>query len=837
MTFYPLPTMLLPSNYSRSCSRSSSRSPERRLRLSHGFDPLLGNLSPESTIAAFSAINAVPKDEKEAHEILVRSISKVSTDERAFGIRAAVAAQKLREWYKEVQGWVWPKGVDGHAGRGFLPPLGKAINQTRCCRDLDRIAPETQYLGSLPEELVRKYEDRIDEIRDGMDSLDVEELKEHVLNAHIPSRSRPSSSHSTISIVPPPLSYIQLSDFTAVVTATILRALPTLSRLNILLSTWDIRLLVLHQIPGLLVALETTRNTIHTSLSALNNRDCLDESDPLFSLSSFRERRDVLEQMVLSAGRRMDRVLDALEGRDDTLPESWIDDLEAIEADFGLWVVKAEKRAVENEWTRFKQEEKQTQKAVISTPQHDDKLDGISVNTLDSSEKEQHLQESAAECQASCDHGVAVIPDFQKTNVQQFLDSGPPRDTVLQQFPREISSQSVSENGAVSTLMEIPPAPSIENDLSLGVDFSDIDATSAIQASPENNVIPLSRTSTEVKGHLLEGEVVLEKPSSEGHDTTSPIAVDVISLPDSEFEPLPVTMTVEHEKSTATTPPAILSPDTLFSPISAPQFLQEFSEAKGTFSSVNRDNSSQSSVLESDAKSVKEIPLFVPAEEFSHQIEGYAGLHKKSIESSTDFSPPGSSDFVPALSRYSPRNRSVLDNPSGADAVAVLQDRNTAMDEDGSPKTPENKEILDPCASKSQRPLYQRSQSYSPLRDLHTAGPSKHEIPKAHVALPVECHSAEVPTPENTIYSSPGLTSTDSERTLRNDLSPSSKNNKSLPRRSLKRTKEASLPLQRFISEGMDSNYDVKNGFQREISRIPRRISDQATKAFPGNKV
>jgi hypothetical protein len=151
-----------------------------------------------------------------------------------------------------------------------------------------------------------------------------------VLNVHIPSRSRPSSFHGTISIVPPPLSYIQLSDFTALITATILRALPTLS---ILLSTWDVRLLVLHETPGLLTALETTRNTVDSSLSFLNNRGCLDEDNPLFSLSSFRKRRDV---MVLSVGCMMDRILDTLERRDDALPESWIDDPEAIEADFGL---------------------------------------------------------------------------------------------------------------------------------------------------------------------------------------------------------------------------------------------------------------------------------------------------------------------------------------------------------------------------------------------------------------------------------------------------------------------------------------------------------------------
>jgi hypothetical protein len=58
--------LLSATHYSQSSYRPSSRSSERRLRLfPHDLDPLLGNLSPESTIAAFSAINAVPKNEKE----------------------------------------------------------------------------------------------------------------------------------------------------------------------------------------------------------------------------------------------------------------------------------------------------------------------------------------------------------------------------------------------------------------------------------------------------------------------------------------------------------------------------------------------------------------------------------------------------------------------------------------------------------------------------------------------------------------------------------------------------------------------------------------------------
>lgn len=233
----------------RSGSRSPSRFPQRNAAY-QPIDPLLSNLSPESTLEALTSTDAVPTTEKDSYDILSKSISQVSPAERALGIRAALAAQRLGLWYKEVQRWEWPTQADAQLGKGFVPPSSTADASD----EIDSSSPAndgTQYYGSLPEQVVKQYERRIEEIRDGMDSLDVEELKEHVLSAHIPSWSRPSSSNSSMS-TPPPLSYVQLSDFTAVITATILRALPYLSRLNNLLSTWDIRLLVLRQIPGLL---------------------------------------------------------------------------------------------------------------------------------------------------------------------------------------------------------------------------------------------------------------------------------------------------------------------------------------------------------------------------------------------------------------------------------------------------------------------------------------------------------------------------------------------------------------------------------------------------------
>lgn len=331
----------------RSNSRSPSRSPARNASY-QSVDPLLSNLSPESTIEALTSTQQVPAKEKDSYAILSRSISQVSQAERALGIRAAVAAQRLGLWYKEVQTWEWPAGADAQIGKGFIPPSPNTAT--------DSSSPVVaEHYGSLPAHLVRQYEKRIEDIRDGMESLNVEELKDHVLSAHIPSRSRPSSSNSSVS-TPPPLSYVQLSDFTAVITATILRALPLLSRLNSLLSTWDARLLVLRQVPGLLSRLRHTRVELDTSLNSLNSPNPPGEGDAVYSNSNFHSRKADLQAMVTSVGRRMDNILDRLEGREDSLPENWIDDVEAIESDFGAWVKDAQRRAVENESTRLRRQ-------------------------------------------------------------------------------------------------------------------------------------------------------------------------------------------------------------------------------------------------------------------------------------------------------------------------------------------------------------------------------------------------------------------------------------------------------------------------------------------------
>ncbi|KAJ5768968.1 hypothetical protein N7520_003527 [Penicillium odoratum] len=337
---------------SRDNSRSTS--PERNPgSLYPKVDPLLSNLSPESTLHALTSTEAVPANGNFSH-ILSQSISQVSPAERALGIRAAIAARNLNLWYKEVQAWPWPKVNDAAAGKGFMPPPSLEESNSPSASD------EVTYYGSLPAELVEEYEKRIEEIRDGMDNLDVDELKEHVLNAHIPSRSRPSSSTSTVS-VPPPLSYVQLSDFTAIVTATILRALPYLARLNNLLTIWEVRLLVLRYVPGLLRELRSTRFALNASSREVQSSNTSEDVETRFSTPYLRDQHIKLESAVIAVGKRMDRVLDALEDRNDSLPEQWIDDLESIEADFAAWVVETERYKLRTEWLRAKPQPKEAE--------------------------------------------------------------------------------------------------------------------------------------------------------------------------------------------------------------------------------------------------------------------------------------------------------------------------------------------------------------------------------------------------------------------------------------------------------------------------------------------
>ncbi|KAJ5147900.1 hypothetical protein N7476_000587 [Penicillium atrosanguineum] len=538
------PSIRLSPAHSRDNSRSTS--PERNPGSAYSkIDPLLSNLSPESTLQALTSTEAVPSSESFSFDSLSRSISQVSPAERALGIRAAIAAQDLNVWYKEVQSWIWPKHNEAKDGKGFLPPTQPYVAGTVSVPSL--LLPlgsgEFEYYGSLPAGVVEEYEKRIEEIRDGMDNLNVEELKEHVLNAHIPSRSRPSSSTSTIS-VPPPLSYVQLSDFTAVVTATILRALPFLSRLSALLTTWDVRLLVLRQVPGLLRELRLIRSALDSSFHALRASNSSQPSNDLFSKSYLREEHAKLESAVVAVGRRMDRALDALEGRQDSLPESWIDDLEKVESDFAEWVVEAEKYQLRADWLRAKEEAKaaaaDASKAQLEQTSQEPELDSAQAkNITESSSIQQPAHAETIQKEPKPEVGAPAVSDVEQ-----------PQPDI------KVSTPSSTEDPALPTLSKLQ----ISLNIPKACEKSGVDDAEQKPASRSNVIVAEDLETPTQASFFAEASMA---PSIETPQV-SPSRV-----------PLPETPNIEDKENI---PPGLLEPLVSSSPtreVSKPQALKE----------------------------------------------------------------------------------------------------------------------------------------------------------------------------------------------------------------------------------------------------------------------
>ena len=345
---------LLPTEYS-SDARSRSQSRTRIHRSSHDSDPLLSNLSPTSTLEALSYVDFRPAETRKASSELRESIASASSSERALGIRAASAAKKLKEWHAEVLAWRWPGPTERR--NGFEVPSGEEVvtRDTRGQTQNGRLDKEQEYWGSLRRDVVEEYEERIEVIADGMEALDVEELKSHVLEAHIPSRSRSASISHHGGPAPEVLSHSHLDDFTAVITATILQALPYVARLNILLHTWSVRLLILRQVPGFLGALEDASTAITSGWSTLSaSGSSTPGHNTGISRDALNVMQPILEERLTAAGQRLDRMLDALEGREDTVPQQWIEDMENLEADYSNWVVEAEKKVLENELRQYR---------------------------------------------------------------------------------------------------------------------------------------------------------------------------------------------------------------------------------------------------------------------------------------------------------------------------------------------------------------------------------------------------------------------------------------------------------------------------------------------------
>lgn len=308
-------------------SYSPPRSPRRKAQFAiKELDPLLGNLSPDSTLKALQATETISGDTPE--DAVASSIVDATPEEREMGIRSAFAAQKLREWTHEVSQWPWPSVQDRSFGLGFISPPGA------------RSGKET-YRGSLPAIVADKYETRLEEIRKDLDSLGIDEIKEHVLEAHRPATTTAKAPKAPTSRS----SYGRMRDFTALVTATVIQALPDLAKLNGLLDTWDIRLRVLHDLPNFQEAMKSIQSSVQKALKEIKSP----AASTNLTEAPFNSRKIELGNQVSDLGRHVDRYLDMLEGHDDSLPQAWIDTLEKIELDYATWVVEAQHIVLRNQ--------------------------------------------------------------------------------------------------------------------------------------------------------------------------------------------------------------------------------------------------------------------------------------------------------------------------------------------------------------------------------------------------------------------------------------------------------------------------------------------------------
>ena len=336
---------------------SPLRSPSRRQQFTtQGFINLLSELSPSITLEALRTKDAGPPGDKTLKSFIQESVASVSASEKSWGIKAALAGKKVQEWYTEIGAWSWP-GFDDlpmeepintrtqhHQGHINKDSSSQAVGSS----GNNPIGEQTRSTLSL--RIVQEREERIEIIRNDMQTLDLEELKDYVRDAHWKVGSRRSSLRDSQLNLGLATDYDHLDDFTAVITATIVQALPTISRLDSLLNTWSTRLLVLRQVPSFLIDFASGRESMVSAAIAIGAHDTQQRkrrSD--FSWKTFSDIRAVLQDQIAELGRKLDRMLDLLEGSADTLPDAWIDGLDDMENQYSAWVVKAERLAMNKE--------------------------------------------------------------------------------------------------------------------------------------------------------------------------------------------------------------------------------------------------------------------------------------------------------------------------------------------------------------------------------------------------------------------------------------------------------------------------------------------------------
>lgn len=312
----------------------ASNHPPTRHRIG---DDLLANLAPPTVVEALTSPTGA----------LRACLETASAPDREFVMRSARASQRVWEWLAELEDWAWPAeaglaGFENHKA--------------------SRTGGDDEYMGSLFARDVARYEKRIDEIHTQMEELAVEDIKSHVLTNHIAPLSRPSTpltSSSRLSSSSTSSSwYNKMDDLTAVTTAIVLQTLPDLARLSCLLRIWTSRLRVLQRLPSLLSAMDDAEATLKSAWAATaptpSSRGPLPRMAEASQQLALNQQglgvmKSALAAKVAHPGPILDGMLDCLEGMPDTLPDAYIDRVEAVARDYSEWVTVCERRMRESE--------------------------------------------------------------------------------------------------------------------------------------------------------------------------------------------------------------------------------------------------------------------------------------------------------------------------------------------------------------------------------------------------------------------------------------------------------------------------------------------------------
>lgn len=296
---------------------------------------------------------------------------------------------------------------------------------------------EDEHWGSLPARTVQAYDWRVDEICRNLDALDMTELKRYALTAHQMSGG---SIDDSISSIGHATDLRRLDDFTALITATILQSLPYLSRLHRLLDVWTTRLSILRQTPAYLRDLKQARMDLDHGWAAIAVSPAVDQSSHAanFTRGTMNEMQSALQRQVDSLGRRLDAFLDVLEGREETVPETWIEDFEILENAYSNWVVQAESKVIENEW-RFANEKdhpistidrRSERKRQLSYEQEGPQIDGDMVTSTSS-----QSPNSISVLQHDCSEPYAEPEADRKEKISSEAEGSPSMMSSEQQSP------------------------------------------------------------------------------------------------------------------------------------------------------------------------------------------------------------------------------------------------------------------------------------------------------------------------------------------------------------------------------------------------------------------